>query len=466
MMELSSLIDADEAILACFVRDLERHGYSAVDRYEGRFPHLAEAMGELLRVRELLDAARPADVPSVLGGFHLLNRIARGGMGEVWEARQDAEPRHVAVKVLRPGSSPAAREQFRREVEILRRLRDKHVVRFVTHGEDHGIPYFAMRYVEGAALRDVIRAAWHWRLTHRRMPTPTLTELARWAVDRRRSSRPYDGLCGAEDFARAPAETDRSCGPHAVPRTPGDGTERIELSAGYLRSAVDFMIAAADAVEYVHGVGVLHCDLKPSNIMVESGEGSCCIIDFGLADWAPAGGARKDGPPVGGEKGDAASGVTGSVPYMAPEQFRGKADRRTDVWGLGVTLYELLTLRRPFWGQTGFVVKEKVCGVPPIRPRQLVRDFPDELAAVCDRALRKDPNRRQQTAGEFAQELRQWRNDRFRPGLVRSTRQWLRNNVGRWVVGGVLLATALPCLAALAAQAAAAGLGRLVRETA
>jgi eukaryotic-like serine/threonine-protein kinase len=162
---------------------------------------------------------------------------------------------------------------------------------------------------------------------------------------------------------------------------------------------------------------------------------------------------------------------------MAPEQLGSlcgpagptgpaRHDARTDVWGLGVTLYELLTLRRPFWGQTGYVVKEKVCGVPPTRPRQLVRDFPDELAAVCDRALRKDPNRRHQTAREFADELRQWQKDRARPGLARGTRQWLRHNVGRWVVGGVLLAGALPCLAALAAQAAVAGLGRLARETA
>jgi serine/threonine protein kinase len=375
-------------------------------------------------------------------------------MGEIWQARQEApQQREAAVKVLRPGSPRTAQEQFRREVTILRRLRHKHIVRLLNSGEEGGLPYLAMRYVVGASLRDVIRGAWHWRLTSQR-PTPTLNELARWAVDR--SADPYAALCGAEEFECFAPPVDGDSRPRASGRQ-ADVTERIEFSPGYARSAVAFMIAAADAVEYVHRAGVVHCDLKPSNIMVDSETGACCIIDFGVARWSSAAGAPGAGRADGG-----AAGVTGSLPYMAPEQFDGEADPRTDVWGLGATLYELLTLRRPFWGPTRYVVKDKVCNLSPARPRQLVRDFPDHLAAVCARALQKEPRRRYQTAQELADELRRWQTDWSARAAISGPRQWVGHKVGRLVAGGRRLVAGL---AAGAAQVAAAGLGLLTRQT-
>ena len=172
------------------------------------------------------------------------------------------------------------------------------------------------------------------------------------------------------------------------------------------------MIDAAEAVQHAHEAGIIHRDLKPSNLMVDTSE-HCWVLDFGLAGYlrAQANGeteatdSREATP--GPDHSPAAdpptvSGVLGTPGYMAPEQFHGRADARTDVWGLGVILYELLTLRRPFEN------RQQIESTDPPQPSDLVQSLPRDLEAICLKAIRKEPARRYQAALELAQDLRHW----------------------------------------------------------
>ena len=194
------------------------------------------------------------------------------------------------------------------------------------------------------------------------------------------------------------------------------------------------MADAGDALHHAHQAGVIHRDVKPSNIMVDTHE-HCWVLDFGLAAYQAArnGEAHPDGP--GGSTDGAASGVMGTPRYMAPEQFQEQADERTDVWGLGVTLYELLTLR------PAFASRAQIESSEPPRPGEFVSNLPRDLEAICLKALRKDPEQRYTTAREFADDLRRWLAHepvRARPAhTLRRLTLWSRRNPG-WSTAAAL----------------------------
>ena len=208
------------------------------------------------------------------------------------------------------------------------------------------------------------------------------------------------------------------------------------------------MIDAAEALQHAHEAGIIHRDLKPSNLMVDTAE-HCWVLDFGLAGYlkAQANGHAHDGPPAPeakpaidlGPEPDppTMSGVVGTPDYMAPEQFQGRADTRTDVWGLGVILYELLTLQRAFHGR-----KEIESSDPP-RPRDLVHGLPLDLDAICCKAIRKEPAQRYPSARALADDLRHWLKSepvQARPAhTLRRVLLWAKRNKG-WAAA-IALAT-------------------------
>lgn len=162
----------------------------------------------------------------------------------------------------------------------------------------------------------------------------------------------------------------------------------------------------AEAAGHVHEQGVVHRDLKPANILL-SKEGRPVVVDFGLAqeigETAPA------------------SEISGTPLYMAPEQLEGgaRAMPETDVWALGVMLYELLTGKLPFDGRDAEEVWRKIRESEPPSLRAVDETVPHELAAICRKALQKDPSRRYRTGTEFAQALRNRRMRAERKGLLR-----------------------------------------------
>lgn len=404
--------DSNDPFLAEFLRELERatDREAVVRKYAALRPELTHELRDLASVqgqlRGALEAENEPRMPEWLGEFRLLRCIARGGMGEIYEAEQRSlVGRKVAVKVIRHGRlAPEARTRFLREQAVLARLHQTHIVPVYTAGEHDLLQYFAMPYINGAALNHVVASAGAWT----QQPdgkSLTLKELATRIAQSRAPAAPLDAeanrqLATRSERGPASATSTEASLPRAL---------RVSLPAEYFRSVAEVMADAAEALHHAHSAGFVHRDVKPSNIMVD-GQGKCWIIDFGLTGYLdglaePA--LRQELAHLEAET-KTLSGQLGTLPYMAPEQLHGKAEVRSDVWGLGATLYELCTLRRPFEATNRATLVEQIVRQEPERPRRLGPNVPRDLEAICRRALQKEPDQRYPSAQAFADDLRRW----------------------------------------------------------
>lgn len=339
---------------------LDRDGEAGLERFCAGLGADRDAVLRRLKTLRsvgLMQEARSAapEVPDQVGDFRLLERIGAGGMGVVHRARQLSLDRDAAVKLIRPDQLlfPGVRERFRRETAIVARLQHEGIVRLFGFGEDHGVPWFAMEYVDGVSLAEVLQGG--------------------------QGKVPRE-LTGA-DFAQAVGATDTT----------------LELFAGSWQDACLRVIErAALAVAAAHAEGVLHRDLKPSNVMVTPA-GRVVLLDFGLA-WSNVGDRlTRSGAPLG------------TVNYMAPEQLAGAAamlDERVDVYALGVVLRELLTLRPAFVGSSFDAVAERVrAGLPAPFARDRSAASRD-AEIVCAMAMDRDRARRHPGAKTLARDVR------------------------------------------------------------
>jgi serine/threonine protein kinase/WD40 repeat protein len=399
-----SLPDFEEEVLAAFLRELEATGDRAavVKAYSHRHPALAEELSRLEEMNRLVARTGRDEsfgVPQQLGEFRIIRRVAHGGMGDIYEAVQDRLNRRVAVKTIRRGRiAEHVRGRFFREQRVLARLHQTHIVPIHAAGEEGDLLYFVMPYIDGAALSQVVRAATEFGTVGPGTKTPSLARLADRVTTARSSG---DAVVEYPDQSTLP----QTAAPLA---TPNPVRRRRVLSGDYFRSVATTLADAADAVDHAHKLNILHRDLKPSNILIDR-HGQSWVIDFGLAGFVGRAGGPCESASGDGAEGLTMGGVIGTPQYMAPEQWRGEpADIRTDVWGLGVTLYELLTLRRPFDAPTDADARDRVLEHDPAPPRKIIQNVPTDLAAVCRKALRKDPEQRYQTAEALAGDLRRW----------------------------------------------------------
>jgi serine/threonine protein kinase len=316
-----------------------------------------------------------------IGDFDVVREIGRGGMGVVYEARQRALDRRVALKVLHGigRSNPQAVERFRREAASAARLAHPNIIQVYAFGEAGGFHYIAMEYVDGPSLDRV--------LVDGRCP-----DLAASHVETLRFTDTSDPTLKLP-VERLPAG--RRPPPHPCP---AGGAERRKELESYIR----ILIEAARGLHAAHEVGVLHRDVKPANILIDSG-GHVKLADFGLARNEAAG----DTVTASGE-------VLGTLAYMSPEQVsprRTPVTRRSDVYALGVTLYEIVAGQRPFEHPTAHVVMHMIQTAEPVRPRRLDPTVPRDLETICLKAIEKDPERRYPTALEFAEDLERYLRD-------------------------------------------------------
>ncbi|MFI5461157.1 MAG: WD40 repeat domain-containing serine/threonine protein kinase [Isosphaerales bacterium] len=476
---------SDENVYVAFLKDFESatDPEQVVGEYAQRYPHLAGELRAMAGMRRTLDRSAPADEgeesqPERLGDFRIVGRIAHGGMGAIYEAIQEPLGRRVAVKIIRGHHrhlTGMLQGRFLREQKVLAQLHHTHIVPIHAAGLDGALQYFAMSYIDGAALHHVVRTAQLHEWSSARGQTPTLAVLAAEAQSRLSGESQLAGEDKAPanghpeqpaadvrspsaDSLGEPSRVDPKPETELAPALSGTGNGKLVLSPEYFRSVARVMIDAAEALQHAHEAGIIHRDLKPSNLMVDTAE-HCWVLDFGLAGYlkAQANGHAHDGPPapeakpaidLGPEPNPPTmSGVVGTPHYMAPEQFQGRADARADVWGLGVILYELLTLRRAFQGQ-----KEIESPDPP-RPRDLVHDLPLDLDAICWKTIRKEPAQRYPAARALADDLRHWLKSepvQARPAhTLRRVLLWVKRNKG-WAA-----AIALATLAFVAVSAAA-----------
>ncbi len=367
-----------EELVIEFLDRLERTGAEEGAVLEDLAALHPEQAGEL---RKRIDALRDMgllylsadekvrELPKSLGDFDFEELLGEGGMGVVYRATQRSMRRQVAIKLMRPGflDRPAARLRFAREAEAVARLAHPGIIAVHVSGEEQGIPYLAMDFVSGVPLDRVLRAV---------------------------AGRNPGELSGA-DFQRALLRD----GEHeSAGRTrAASAEEKLLLFSGSwhetcLRVARDI----ARALAHAHERGVLHRDIKPSNIMLTR-EGRVLLLDFGLASLV-------------GEQAMTRSGaMVGSLPYMAPEQVEGDRaalDARTDVYGLGVTLYQMLTLKSPHLDpDSSERTRARILDGRPASPRSLSERLPKDAQSVVLMAMDRDPARRYPSAAAFAQDL-------------------------------------------------------------
>ena len=172
-----------------------------------------------------------------------------------------------------------------------------------------------------------------------------------------------------------------------------------QSNAKYFRSVARLGVQVAEALEYAHQQGIVHRDIKPSNLLLDT-QGTVWITDFGLA--------KAEGTLELTSRGE----LLGTLRYMAPERFQGQADRRSDVFSLGLTLYEMVTLHPAFECAERAQLIERMLHSDPPTPRQVDRSIPRDLETVILKAIAREPGRRYQTAGEMAADLQRFLSDR------------------------------------------------------
>ncbi|MGL4553321.1 MAG: serine/threonine-protein kinase, partial [Gemmataceae bacterium] len=299
------------------------------------------------------DAHHP---PERMGDFRILRPIGHGGMGVVYEAEQVSLGRRVALKLLpaRLLSDPDYRYRFEREAKAAARLHHPHIVPVFGAGEHDGVPYYAMQFIRGRPLDAVLAG-------QRRRET---------------ASTPTAGFLPAAEPDSPSAET--------TPVVPAAGRDWRTMAA--------LAVQAADALAYAHAQGVLHRDIKPGNLLLDEA-GHLWVTDFGLAKAS----GLDDLTPSGD--------VLGTLRYLPPEAFKGRTDARSDVFALGLTLWEMLSLRPAYEQREHARLLPAVMAgeVPELDP---ALGLPPDVIALVRKATAANPSRRYQTAADLAQDLR------------------------------------------------------------
>jgi len=323
----------------------------------------------------------PASSLGLLGDFRLIREIGRGGMGLVYEAQQLSLRRQVALKVLPFAASvdPRRLQRFQNEAAAAAHLRHENIVPVYAVGCERGVHYYAMQFVEGQSLAAL------------------LSEF-------RMADESPSGLLSSTDAA-AHLTTERRSGHPAW----------FDWVAGLTRQA-------ALALDHAHETGVVHRDIKPGNLLLDT-RGQIWVADFGLAL-------------VAGDSGLTVTGeLLGTLRYASPEQAlgrRGIVDHRSDIYSLGATLYEMLTLQPPFDGLDRHELLRQISDETPPNPRTIVPSIPPALETIVLKALRKEPADRYATAQEFAADLQRFLERRpvlaRPPSVGEQFRMWARRH--------------------------------------
>jgi serine/threonine protein kinase/WD40 repeat protein len=348
--------------------------------------------------------------PIQIGPYRIVRELDRGGMGIVYEARDGVLPRRVAVKTIKRAYADRRdfRERFERERAVLARLHHTHIVPIYSTGDEGGLPYLAMPFIEGATLKELIPTLRRHSASIGGLSSSSLHDLIKESQMRSTEAGETATLSAHENASSAPNPPD----------APVLNGQALCYPIDHLRAIAGTIATVAEALHQAHAAGIVHRDIKPSNIILEP-SGHPWVLDFGLARFEPKCEGRvsletRPDQLDTASPGELTVGPLGTPEYMAPEQHEPDsghaADPRTDVWGLGVTLYELLTLKRAFSCPDADTSKLRALTLEtdPVRPGRCVRNLPRDLEAICVKALDKKPDQRYQSAHELADDLRRW----------------------------------------------------------
>jgi serine/threonine protein kinase/tetratricopeptide (TPR) repeat protein len=424
MAESSSDREPIEELAESFLARFRAGERPSLTEYTAAHPELADRIRELfpalVEMEQAASAVGPATGPVVqgvgsggatlatLGEFRIVREVGRGGMGVVYEAVQESLGRHVALKVFAPWTraDPELIERFQREARAAARLHHTNIVPVFGVGEHEGVLYYAMQFIQGQGLDAILHELRRLRsapksgagspaLAESTWSAPLAATVARSLLSGRFASPATDG--GADgSVAESPAdEFELIEHPEGLaPVGPSTSTSNWASQAcgTYARTIARVSLQVAEALAHAHGQGILHRDIKPSNLLLDI-EGNIWVTDFGLA--------KSDDAEALTEAGD----IVGTVRYMAPERFRGESGPGSDVYGLGVTIYELLTLRPAFDEGDRARLIDHILHDDPLPPRSLEPKIPRDLETIVLKAMAKHPADRYGSARALGEDL-------------------------------------------------------------
>lgn len=410
-----------------YTRELRAGNAKDIEEYARKYPQAAERIRELFPTLMLLEgmagtgdttSAEPV-YPSALtagstfGQYRITREIGRGGMGIVYEAVHVLLEKQVALKVLMLNSltNASSLERFFREARMAASLHHTNIVPVFDVGQIAGMPYYAMHYVDGRGLDAVMRA----------MQLSPAEASADVSSQKSQSETVSAIEAPSAPSARSRKKKDRSDWRFVDPsaRVRAGLPARID---DYFRWVANIGIQAAQGLAHAHERKVIHRDIKPSNLLIDK-QGVLWIADFGLA-------RRIEDPAV-----TQSGALIGTPRYMSPEQAEAAkrpVDHRSDIYSLGVTLYELLTFRPVFEGKTPHDVISQILTREPVAPRRLNDEIPTDLSTIVMKAMAKRPEDRYQSASQLAEDLGRW--IRMEPvkarriGLIGRIIRWCRRN--------------------------------------
>lgn len=390
-----------------FTRRLERGDTCDIEEYCRRFPQISDRIREVFPVLALLyentPISRPDDMQGLLGDYRIIREVGRGGMGIVYEAEQISLKRRVALKVL-PFAAVLDQQQllrFKNEAMAAATLKHPHIVGIYHFGCERAVYYYAMEFIDGqdvGKLIEQLRSQLVGEKTSDENSFQIVIDPSSGQMIASDSPTRIASLSSISNPTEVPAQTPPALDDTAPMRVPHAPTQSLRNKPDYLRTVVRIGIQAAEALHFAHGRGILHRDIKPSNLMLDR-EGRLTIADFGLAR-------------IDGEKNlTLTGGIVGTLRYMSPEQSTvGPAiiDCRTDVYSLGVTLYEMLTLQQ--FNPTCATLHGQVYA-EPVGPRRIDHSIPVDLETIILKSISIDPDDRYSTAQEMADDLRRFSNN-------------------------------------------------------
>jgi serine/threonine protein kinase len=394
-----------------------------------RHPEIRASLAECLDALQFVHSAAGRPAPSAagpapawqgeqhpavpLGDFQILRELGRGGMGIVYEAVQLSLGRRVALKVLpfAAGLDVTHLQRFKTESQAAALLHHANIVPVYAVGCERGTHFYAMQLIEGQSVAALIH-----QLRQQAGRDPAAAGEA--------TTGPY---LPAEAGAAAPSAPTRPVAELS--------TERSGRGGKYFRSVARLGVQAASALEHAHQMGIVHRDVKPANLLVD-GRGNLWVTDFGLAQFHHDAGLTRTGD------------LVGTLRYMSPEQALGQRallDHRTDVYSLGVTLYEMLTLEPAFAGNDRQDLLRRLADDEPRPPRSIDRAIPVELETIVLKAISKSPADRYASAQALADDMQRFLDEQpilaRRPTLLDRARKWSRRHpaAARAAVGLLVL---------------------------
>jgi eukaryotic-like serine/threonine-protein kinase len=361
--------DLLDSLLVELMSQYRSNAPSQLDQFCDENPTLASSIRELYPTLCFLEQNKPKPKTAFaspnewlkpdgcIGDYQLIREVGRGGMGVVYEALQLSLHRHVALKIISQhlASNPSAIARFQREARSAAHLHHSNIVPVFDVGTDNSTCYFAMQFIQGQSLDQVIEELWRVRGKPVQSGIPSTSEidisalLTRGELDATTAKRSLSSQGSQNQF--------------------------------YYRNVARLGLQMAEALAYAHERGIVHRDIKPANILIDQ-TGVAWITDFGLAKY-------KQSTPNECEESDLThtGDLLGTLRYLAPERLRGTHDALGDIYGLGATLYELLALRPVFDSRDKLSLMKDIADRAPIPLRQLDSQVPRDLETIVHKCV-------------------------------------------------------------------------------